>query len=158
MVQIEEASASHRSILTYHRELLVSRLRSVQCIVDNLSARDFFCQEEVEIVQQTVTKTDQVCVCVRAGRGFGSSKLKNKTGSSVLIHCFFLCFRVITFQVRKILELVQCKGEEACEYFIYIIYKVGDAYIDLQPWLEEIGYVPSDEVKGFNVVNTDPSK
>lgn len=56
------------------------------------------------------------------------------------------------------MELVQCKGEEACEYFIYIIYKVCDAYIDLQPWLEEIGYIPSNEVKGLNVVNTDPSK
>lgn len=65
---------------------------------------------------------------------------------------------MITFQVRKILELVQCKGEEACEYFIYIIYKVCDAYIDLQPWLEEIGYIPSNDVKGLNVVNTDPSK
>lgn len=67
MGQIEEAKASHRSILTYHRELLVSRLRSVQCIVDNLSACGFFCQEEVEIVQQTVTKTDQVCVHAHGG-------------------------------------------------------------------------------------------
>lgn len=61
-------------------------------------------------------------------------------------------------QVRKILELVQCKGEEACEYFIYIIHRVCDAYIDLQPWLKEIDYVPSEEVKGIEVVNTDPSK
>lgn len=65
---------------------------------------------------------------------------------------------VIPLQVRKILELVQCKGEEACEYFIYIIHHVYDAYIDLQPWLKEIDYVPSEEVKGIEVVNTDPSE
>lgn len=65
---------------------------------------------------------------------------------------------MIPLQVRKILELVQCKGEEACEYFIYIIHQVCDAYIDLQPWLKEIDYVPSEEVKGIEVVNTDPSK
>lgn len=56
------------------------------------------------------------------------------------------------------MELVQCKGEEACEYFIYIIYKVCDAYIDLQPWLKEIGYNPSNGVTVMEVVNTDPSK
>lgn len=77
MGQIEEAKASHRSILTYHRELLVSRLRSVQCIVDNLSACGFFCQEEVEIVQQTVTKTDQVCVHAQSG-GFSLPNLRIK--------------------------------------------------------------------------------
>lgn len=58
MGQLERAS--YRSVLTHHRELLVSRLRSIQCIVDNLSARGFFCQEEAETVLQTVTKTDQV--------------------------------------------------------------------------------------------------
>lgn len=115
MGQLERVS--YRSVLTHHRELLVSRLRSIQCIVDNLSASGFFCQEEAEIVLQTVTKTDQV---------------------------------------RKILELVQCKGEEACEYFIYIIHQVCDAYVDLQPWLKEIDYIPSEEVKGMEVVNTDP--
>uniref|UniRef100_A0A4W6ESP6 Nucleotide binding oligomerization domain containing 1 n=1 Tax=Lates calcarifer TaxID=8187 RepID=A0A4W6ESP6_LATCA len=105
------------NILTYHRELLVSRLRSIQCILDNLLACGFFCEEDVEIVQRTVTKTDQV---------------------------------------RKILELVQCKGEEACEYFIFIIYKVCDAYIDLQPWLKEINYNPSSDIMVMQVVNTDP--
>lgn len=60
--------------------------------------------------------------------------------------------------MRKILELVQCKGEEACEYFIYIIYKVCDAYVDLQPWLKEIDYNPSNAVEELKVVNTDPSK
>lgn len=58
MGQLERVS--YRSVLTHHRELLVSRLRSIQCIVDNLSASGFFCQEEAEIVLQAVTKTDQV--------------------------------------------------------------------------------------------------
>ncbi|KAM9353884.1 nucleotide-binding oligomerization domain-containing protein 1 [Symphorus nematophorus] len=118
MGQTEEAKLLCMDILTYHRELLVSRLRSIQCILDNLLAAGFLCEEDVEIVQRTVTKTDQV---------------------------------------RKILELVQCKGEEACEYFIYIIYKVGDAYVDLQPWLKEINYNPSNDVAVMKVVNTDPS-
>ncbi|XP_008298980.1 nucleotide-binding oligomerization domain-containing protein 1 isoform X2 [Stegastes partitus] len=117
MGQVEEAKVSCLSILTYHRELLVSRLRSIQCILDNLLACGFLCEEDVEIVQRTATKTDQV---------------------------------------RKILELVQCKGEEACEYFIFIIYNVCDAYIDLQPWLKEISYQPSNEVRQLKVVNTDP--
>ncbi|XP_045901539.1 nucleotide-binding oligomerization domain-containing protein 1 isoform X2 [Micropterus dolomieu] len=117
MGQKGEAKVSCLNILTYHRELLVSRLRSIQCILDNLSAGGFVCEEDVEIVQRTITKTDQV---------------------------------------RKILELVQCKGEEACEFFIYIIYKVCNAYVDLQPWLKEINYNPSNDVTLMKVVNTDP--
>ncbi|CAJ1061378.1 nucleotide-binding oligomerization domain-containing protein 1 [Xyrichtys novacula] len=117
MGQIEEARLTCLNVLTYHREVLVSRLRSLQCILDNLLASGFFCEEDVEIVQRTATKQEQV---------------------------------------RKILELVRCKGEEACEFFIYIIYKVGDAYIDLQPWLQEINYNPSHDVALKEVVNTDP--
>lgn len=117
MGPIDEPKVSFLSILTHHRELLVSRLRSVQCVLDNLSACGFLCEEDVEIVQRTLTKTDQV---------------------------------------RKILELVQCKGEEACEYLIFIIYKVCDAYIDLQPWLREINYNPSNDMTVMKVVNTDP--
>ncbi|KAI9544973.1 hypothetical protein NQZ68_040376 [Dissostichus eleginoides] len=124
MGQREEVRPSCLSLLTYHRELLVSRLRSVPCILDNLLASGFVCEEDVEIVQRTATKTDQA----------GESKTS----------------------VRKILELVQCKGEEACEYFIYIIYKVCDAYVDLQPWLKDINFNPSSEVALLDVVNTDP--
>nr|XP_020492680.1 nucleotide-binding oligomerization domain-containing protein 1 isoform X1 [Labrus bergylta]XP_029133750.1 nucleotide-binding oligomerization domain-containing protein 1 isoform X1 [Labrus bergylta] len=113
----EEANVSCLGVLTHHRELLVSRLRSVQCILDNLLASGFVCEEDVEIVQRTATKTEQV---------------------------------------RKILELVQCKGEEACEFFIYIIYKVRDAYIDLQPWLQDLNYYPSNTISLMTVVNTDP--
>ncbi|KAM4633279.1 nucleotide-binding oligomerization domain-containing protein 1 isoform 1-T3 [Polymixia lowei] len=104
-------------ILTQHRELLVSGVKSIQCILDNLLQSDFFCMEDIEIIQHTTTKSDQV---------------------------------------RKILDLVQCKGEEACEYFIYILYKVYDAYIDLQPWLKEINYKPRDSIQKINIVNTDP--
>ncbi|KAF3840322.1 hypothetical protein F7725_019039, partial [Dissostichus mawsoni] len=119
MGQREEVRPSCLSLLTYHRELLVSRLRSVPCILDNLLASGFVCEEDVEIVQRTATKTDQA----------GESKTS----------------------VRKILELVQCKGEEACEYFIYIIYKVCDAYVDLQPWLKDINFNPSSEVALLDV-------
>lgn len=117
MGQLEQSEASWLQVLTTHRELLVSRLRSLQCVLDNLLASGFLCEEDVDIIQQTVTKPDQV---------------------------------------RRILELVQSKGEEACEYLIFIIHKVYDAYIDLQPWLEHIHYVPSTGMKQMPVVNTDP--
>lgn len=117
MGQVGEERLSCRSLLTYHREALVSKLRSVQCVLDNLLSSEFLCEEEVEIVQRTDTKPNQV---------------------------------------RKILELVQCKGEQACEYLIYILYKVGDAYIDLQPWLKEVNYIPSKDVSALTVENTDP--
>ena len=60
MGQREDAQLSCLNVLTYHRELLVSRLRSIQCILDNLSACGFLCEEDVEIIQRTVTKADQV--------------------------------------------------------------------------------------------------
>uniref|UniRef100_A0A673BNC6 Nucleotide-binding oligomerization domain containing 1 n=1 Tax=Sphaeramia orbicularis TaxID=375764 RepID=A0A673BNC6_9TELE len=117
MAQMDEDKLSCWCILTFHREVLVTRLRSIQCIVDNLLSAEFLCQEDAEIIQRTATKSNQV---------------------------------------RKILELVQCKGEQACEFLIYIIYKVRDAYIDLQPWLKEIDYRPSQDVTVMEVVNTDP--
>ncbi|XP_034029872.1 nucleotide-binding oligomerization domain-containing protein 1 isoform X2 [Thalassophryne amazonica] len=117
MGQMEKDVVPCLHLLTFYREVLVSKVRSIQCILDNLLASGFFCPEDVEIVLRTLTKPDQV---------------------------------------RKILEFIQCKGEEACEFFIYILYKVGDAYIDLQPWLNEINYKPSDHMKELTVVNTDP--
>ena len=59
MGQRGEAEESFVNILKYDRELLVSRLRSIPCILDNLSASGFFCEEDVEIIQKTVTRTDQ---------------------------------------------------------------------------------------------------
>lgn len=60
MGQMEQGRMSSRSLLTCHRELLVSRLRSVQCILDNLLASGFVCEEDVDIVLQTPTKPEQV--------------------------------------------------------------------------------------------------
>ncbi|XP_074716525.1 nucleotide-binding oligomerization domain-containing protein 1 isoform X2 [Strix uralensis] len=59
-------------------------------------------------------------------------------------------------KVRKILDLVQSKGEEVSEYFICVLQKVADAYYELQPWLDEIGYEPSENICSKPVVNTDP--
>lgn len=67
-------------------------------------------------------------------------------------------FHVVFFQVRKILDLVQSKGEEVSEYFIRVLQKVTDAYYELQPWLDEIGYEPSENICSKPVVNTDPGK
>uniref|UniRef100_A0AAY4D2D2 Nucleotide-binding oligomerization domain containing 1 n=1 Tax=Denticeps clupeoides TaxID=299321 RepID=A0AAY4D2D2_9TELE len=61
-----------------------------------------------------------------------------------------------TEQVRKILELVQSKGEEASEYFIHILHEAYDAYINLRPWLNNIQYTPSESFQHIPVVNTDP--
>lgn len=60
MGQVAEARVSYVKLLTVHRELLVSRLRSIQCLLDNLSACGFFCEEDADIVQQTVTRTEKV--------------------------------------------------------------------------------------------------
>ncbi|XP_038596778.1 nucleotide-binding oligomerization domain-containing protein 1 [Tachyglossus aculeatus] len=59
-------------------------------------------------------------------------------------------------KVRKILDLVQSKGEEVSEYFIYVLQQVSDAYIDLKPWLSEICFSPSELIESKVVVNTDP--
>lgn len=67
-------------------------------------------------------------------------------------------FHVLFLQVRKILDLVQSKGEEVSEYFIRVLQKVTDAYYELQPWLDEIAYEPSENICSRPVVNTDPGK
>ncbi|KAM9164300.1 nucleotide-binding oligomerization domain-containing protein 1 isoform 1-T2 [Pangshura tecta] len=59
-------------------------------------------------------------------------------------------------KVRKILDLVRSKGEEVSEYFIYILQEVSDAYYELQPWLDEIEFHPSQNIQNKPVVNTDP--
>lgn len=69
-----------------------------------------------------------------------------------------MTFHVVFLQVRKILDLVQSKGEEVSEYFIHVLQKVTDAYYELQPWLDEIGYKPSENICSKPVVNTDPGK
>ncbi|ETE62071.1 Nucleotide-binding oligomerization domain-containing protein 1, partial [Ophiophagus hannah] len=59
-------------------------------------------------------------------------------------------------KVRKILDLAQSKGEEVAEYCLYVLQQAGDAYYDLQPWLEEIGFHPSEVICSKPVENTDP--
>ncbi|KFP33689.1 Nucleotide-binding oligomerization domain-containing protein 1, partial [Colius striatus] len=105
------------TLLKVHRELLVSRIRNTQCLIDNLIKNDYFSTEDAEVVVQFPTQADKV---------------------------------------RKILDLVQSKGEEVSEYFIHVLQKVTDAYYELQPWLDEISYKPSDNIRGKSVVNTDP--
>ncbi|XP_005481045.2 nucleotide-binding oligomerization domain-containing protein 1 isoform X1 [Zonotrichia albicollis] len=113
----ETSPLSFIALLKVHRELLVSRIRNTQCLIDNLIKNDYFSTEDAEIVVQFPTQPDKV---------------------------------------RKILDLVQSKGEEVSEYFVYVLQKVTDAYYELQPWLDEIGYKPSENICSKPVVNTDP--
>ncbi|KAM9649169.1 nucleotide-binding oligomerization domain-containing protein 1 isoform 4-T5 [Morphnus guianensis] len=113
----EASPPSFIALLKVYRELLVSRIRNTQCLIDNLIKNDYFSTEDAEIVIQFPTQADKV---------------------------------------RKILDLVQSKGEEVSEYFIHVLQKVTDAYYELQPWLDEIGYKPSENICSKPVVNTDP--
>lgn len=47
-------------LLTEHRELLVVRIKNIQCVLDNLVRSGFFCTEDAEIILRFATKTDQV--------------------------------------------------------------------------------------------------
>ncbi|XP_015709507.1 nucleotide-binding oligomerization domain-containing protein 1 isoform X2 [Coturnix japonica] len=105
------------ALLKVYRELLVSKIRHTQCLIDNLTNNEYFSTEDAEIVVQFPTQADKV---------------------------------------RKLLDLVQSKGEEVSEYFIHVLQKVTDAYYELQPWLDEIGYQPSENICSKPVINTDP--
>ncbi|XP_067602728.1 nucleotide-binding oligomerization domain-containing protein 1 isoform X1 [Pseudorca crassidens] len=59
-------------------------------------------------------------------------------------------------KVRRILDLVQSKGEEVSEFFLYVLQRLTDAYVDLRPWLSEISFSPSQLIQSKAVVNTDP--
>nr|KAF6469998.1 nucleotide binding oligomerization domain containing 1 [Molossus molossus] len=59
-------------------------------------------------------------------------------------------------KVRKILDLVQSKGEEVSEFLLHVLQQLADAYVDLRPWLSEIGFSPSELIQSKAVVNTDP--
>lgn len=58
--------------------------------------------------------------------------------------------------MRRVLDLVQSKGEEVSEFFVFVLQQLADAYVDLRPWLAEIGFSPSQLVQSKAVVNTDP--
>nr|XP_037860717.1 nucleotide-binding oligomerization domain-containing protein 1 isoform X4 [Chlorocebus sabaeus]XP_037860718.1 nucleotide-binding oligomerization domain-containing protein 1 isoform X4 [Chlorocebus sabaeus] len=114
---IPSESHPHIQLLKSNRELLVTRIRNTQCLVDNLLKNDYFSTEDAEIVCACPTQPDKV---------------------------------------RKILDLVQSKGEEVSEFFLYLLQQLADAYVDLRPWLLEIGFSPSLLVQSKVVVNTDP--
>ncbi|XP_036038521.1 nucleotide-binding oligomerization domain-containing protein 1 isoform X1 [Onychomys torridus] len=59
-------------------------------------------------------------------------------------------------KVRKILDLVQSKGEEVSEFFLYVLQQLKDAYVDLRLWLSEVGFSPSQLIRSKTIVNTDP--
>ncbi|KAJ8385635.1 hypothetical protein AAFF_G00183480 [Aldrovandia affinis] len=70
-----------------------------------------------------------------------------------------------TDQVRKILELVQSKGQEASEYLFYILHEAQDVFIDLRPWFstrantgdQHSTSLPAKaSVQKTPVINTDP--
>lgn len=42
------------------------------------------------------------------------------------------------------------------EFFLYVLQQLADAYVDLRPWLSEIGFSPSPLIQSKAVVNTDP--
>lgn len=52
--------------------------------------------------------------------------------------------------------MVQSKGEEVSEFFLYVLQQLADAYVDLGPWLLQIGFSPSKLIQSKAVVNTDP--
>lgn len=60
--------------------------------------------------------------------------------------------------MRRILELVQSKGEECSAYLIHVLHEAHDAYIDLRPWFSDIHYNPLESIRVIPVINTDPSE
>lgn len=56
----EEAPLEAFRLLTLHREVLVEQVKNIQCILDNLKMNGFICNEDIEIIQRSATKTEQV--------------------------------------------------------------------------------------------------
>lgn len=52
--------------------------------------------------------------------------------------------------------MVQSKGEEVAEFFLYVLQQLTDAYVDLRPWLADVGFMPSPLVQSRAIINTDP--
>ncbi|XP_040289926.1 nucleotide-binding oligomerization domain-containing protein 1-like [Bufo bufo] len=59
-------------------------------------------------------------------------------------------------KVRKIIDLVESKKGEVAEFFIYILYKIPEAYYDLDSWLTEIDFHPSEQIQSLPITNNDP--
>ncbi|KAG9476095.1 hypothetical protein GDO78_002921 [Eleutherodactylus coqui] len=108
---------SYVQIITTSRETLVSLIRNIKCLLENLTNHKYFSPEDSEIVLQFPTRADQV---------------------------------------RQILDLVQSKGEEVAEFFIYVLQNVPEAYFDLNSWLTEIDFQSSEQIKSLHITNNDP--
>ncbi|XP_075683254.1 nucleotide-binding oligomerization domain-containing protein 1 [Rhinoderma darwinii] len=108
---------SYIQLITTSRETLVSLIRNIKCLLENLVNHGYFSTEDSEIVLQFPTRTDQV---------------------------------------RQILDLIHSKGEEVAECFIYVLHKVPEAYFDLNFWLTEIDFQPSEQIKSLHITNNDP--
>lgn len=48
------------ALLKIYRELLVSKIRNTQCLIDNLINNEYFSTEDAEIVVQFPTQADKV--------------------------------------------------------------------------------------------------
>lgn len=48
------------ALLKIYRELLVSKIRNTQCLIDNLLYNEYFSTEDAEIVVQFPTQADKV--------------------------------------------------------------------------------------------------
>ncbi|KAM3928289.1 nucleotide-binding oligomerization domain-containing protein 1 [Leptodactylus fuscus] len=108
---------SYVQLIISSRETLVSLIRNIKCLLENLINHGYFSLEDSEIVLQFPTRTDKV---------------------------------------REILDLVQSKGEEVAEFFIYVLHKVPEAYYDLNSWIKEIDFQPSEQIKSLHITNNDP--
>ncbi|CAJ0948493.1 unnamed protein product [Ranitomeya imitator] len=125
---------SYVQLVMRSRETLVNLTRNVKCLLDNLLDHGYFSPEDSEIVLQFSTRADQ------------ASSDSYEMRSAPWIYS----------SVRQILDLVQSKGEEAAECFIYVLYKVPEAYFDLNPWLSEINFQPSEQIQSLHIRNNDP--
>lgn len=60
--------SSFVALLKVYRELLVSRIRNTQCLIDNLIKNDYFSTEDAEIVVQFATQADKVFLFISLAR------------------------------------------------------------------------------------------
>lgn len=66
---------SHIKLLKTNRELLVTHIRSTQCLVDNLLENEYFSAEDAEIVGACPTQPDKVLGMGTGGGGGGGNGL-----------------------------------------------------------------------------------
>ncbi|KAM9308153.1 nucleotide-binding oligomerization domain-containing protein 1 [Gastrophryne carolinensis] len=113
----EPPSSSYVHLIRRSRVTLVTFIRNVNCLLENLRSHNYFSEEDAEYVLQCGTRADKV---------------------------------------RQLLDLVENKGEEVAECFVYILKKVPEAYFDLNPWLKEIDFQASEQISSLHITNNDP--